>query len=84
MADLNKTLIQINGALGTINAILPAALAAYTTLHALWKKANPEKPFEAFNDELLNGSIDVQQSAAAWLHDHGYTQNADGSWTKTH
>lgn len=82
MADINKVLGQVNGALGTINTILPAAMMAYTTLFAMWKKANPEKSFEEFNAELLSGAVDVQTVSVAWFLEHGYVKNADGAWVK--
>lgn len=80
--DINKVLGQVSGALGTINTILPAAMMAYTTFYAMWKKANPDKSFEDFNAELLSGAIDVQVFSASWFTEHGYVKDADGNWVK--
>jgi hypothetical protein len=80
--DVVKVLAGVNGALLQINTILPAAMLAYTTLYAMWKKVNPEKTFEEFNAELLAGALDVQAVSVQWYIDHGYHQDETGNWVK--
>lgn len=77
-----KVLQQTNEALGQINSILPMTLLAYSTLHTIWLKANPEKSFEEFNAELLAGSLDVQATSEAWFAAHGFYQDESGAWVK--
>ena len=79
---LEQTLGNISAIVGLVSNVIPAALAAYQTLHAIWQKANPTGTFEQFNAALLADSLDVQATSAAALTAWGYEKDANGNWVK--
>lgn len=63
-------------------SIVPTALIAYKLFYAIWSASNPGKSFQEYNDYLYSKSSEVVEFSKNWFAAHGYTQQADGSWTK--
>jgi hypothetical protein len=77
-----NTVNTINDAATLVGAFVPQAMVAYQLLKVIWLQTNPGKTEDDYLNMLQSVSQqNIDQSAAILIAD-GYSQDANGNWSK--